>query len=154
MGTEQRIRSMPEDITEQEFLLFRQFMLSASGVDLGLNKHALVQSRLAKRLIKLGMHNYAQYWRVMNQTESYAERQFVINALSTNETYFFVNRNILNGSVNARSSIKNKVNVHSAYGQRPVHRVKKPTASAWHCQKYSKTSNDFTFLQLISIQKC
>ena len=83
------IGSVVADISEREFNLFRKFMLAASGVDLGPTKRALVQSRLSRRIAQLGLGSFGDYWNVVSGPQSSAERQFVINALSTNETYFF-----------------------------------------------------------------
>ena len=81
-------RGIPES-TQREFEEFRKFMYERTGIDLGPNKRALVQSRLARRVGHLGLQSFASYWKRVCAPEGGAERQFVINALSTNETYFF-----------------------------------------------------------------
>ena len=77
------------DINATEFEHFRKFMFAASGVELGTNKRALVQARLSRRVAHLGLKTFSDYWRVVSAPDADAERQFVINALSTNETFFF-----------------------------------------------------------------
>lgn len=76
-------------LSEADFLRFRRFMHEASGVDLAHTKLAMVESRLAKRVNELGLQGFGAYWRMISAPENEQERQFVINALSTNETYFF-----------------------------------------------------------------
>nr|WP_199064947.1 protein-glutamate O-methyltransferase CheR [Chromobacterium sp. ASV5] len=76
-------------LSDAEFAQFRQFIYQAAGIDLPSSKRALVQSRLAKRLRHLRLESYTDYWRLLNEQASGAERQRAINLLSTNETYFF-----------------------------------------------------------------
>lgn len=76
-------------LSEADFWRYRRFMHEASGIDLGHSKMAMVESRLAKRVGELGLQGFGAYWRMINAPENEGERQFVINALSTNETYFF-----------------------------------------------------------------
>ena len=64
-------------------------MHEVSGIDLGPSKQAMIESRLAKRVNELGLKGFADYWRLISAPNSETERQYVINALSTNETYFF-----------------------------------------------------------------
>lgn len=83
------MNSVLAEISEREFGHFRKFMLSATGIDLGPTKRALVQARLARRVAELGLGSFGAYWTLVNAPQAASERQFVINALSTNETYFF-----------------------------------------------------------------
>ncbi len=80
---------MPDPLTQADFLRIRRFMYEASGVDLAPSKQAMVEARLAKRVNQLGFSGFAEYWKMVSAPESEEERQRVINALSTNETYFF-----------------------------------------------------------------
>lgn len=76
-------------LSERDFEHFRTFIFEAAGIDLGLNKRALVQSRLAGRVREFGCRTFTEYWRKLQQAESDHEREQAINLLSTNETYFF-----------------------------------------------------------------
>lgn len=78
-----------QPLSEADFLRFRRFMLDISGVDLGPTKQAMVEARLAKHVSDLGLPTFSAYWDMICIPENERERQFVINALSTNETYFF-----------------------------------------------------------------
>lgn len=80
---------MPDPLSQADFLRIRRFMFEASGVDLSPSKHAMVEARLAKRVNQLGLRGFSDYWKLVSAPESETERQCVINALSTNETYFF-----------------------------------------------------------------
>ncbi|POZ64049.1 CheR family methyltransferase [Chromobacterium alticapitis] len=76
-------------LSDEEFSCFKQFILQEAGIDLPASKRSLVQSRLAKRLRRLGVGSYGAYWQLLRKPESQAERQRAVNMLSTNETYFF-----------------------------------------------------------------
>lgn len=76
-------------LSERDFEHFRTFIFEAAGIDLGANKRALVQSRLAGRVREFGCRTFTEYWRKLQQDESEPEREQAINLLSTNETYFF-----------------------------------------------------------------
>ena len=85
----QNVVATVAEISTREFEQFRQFMLAASGVDLGPTKRALVQARLSRRVTQLGLKTFSDYWKVVSAHGAETERQFVVNALSTNETFFF-----------------------------------------------------------------
>lgn len=76
-------------LSEAEFLRIRRFMHEVSGVDLAPTKQAMVESRLARRVSELGLSGFSEYWQLVSAPPSDTERQYVINALSTNETFFF-----------------------------------------------------------------
>lgn len=80
---------MTQPLTQADFLRIRRFMYEASGVDLQPSKQAMVEARLTKRVSQLGLRGFSEYWKLVSAPESEDERQHVINALSTNETYFF-----------------------------------------------------------------
>ena len=52
-------------------------------------KKALLVGRLSKRLKHFDFHSFAQYYQHVTQNENEAERQVMVNLLTTNETYFF-----------------------------------------------------------------
>jgi chemotaxis protein methyltransferase CheR len=76
-------------LSEKDYEYFRLFILDAAGIDLGPNKRALVQSRLAGRVRAVGCKSFTEYWRKLQKDETKREREQAINLLSTNETYFF-----------------------------------------------------------------
>jgi chemotaxis protein methyltransferase CheR len=84
--------SLPETgpiLSNTEFEQFRHFIFAEAGIDMPPSKRALIQSRLSTRLRELGLDNFSSYWRLLQQPHDTAERQRVVNLLSTNETYFY-----------------------------------------------------------------
>ena len=76
-------------LSERDFEYFRVFILEAAGIDLGPNKRALVQSRLASRVRTFGCQTFTEYRSKLQRDDAAHEREQAINLLSTNETYFF-----------------------------------------------------------------
>ncbi|OVE81443.1 hypothetical protein BVY04_03310 [bacterium M21] len=76
-------------LTMPEFQLYQALMYKLAGVRLSDRKHALVQARLKKRIHHLGLPSYHAYYKFIQQPEHADERQECLNALTTNETFFF-----------------------------------------------------------------
>lgn len=76
-------------LTDGEFFQLRRFIYQTAGISMPVSKRSLIQSRLAKRIRHLRLNSYAAYWRLISDPANEAERQYAINLLSTNETYFF-----------------------------------------------------------------
>lgn len=76
-----------------EFRLFRDFMYKHAGIRLSEQKVALVQGRLKKRLQKLGLPTYRAYYDYLSDPAHKDEFQECLNALTTNETFFFRHKN-------------------------------------------------------------
>ncbi|WP_374422927.1 protein-glutamate O-methyltransferase CheR [Chromobacterium sp.] len=79
----------PPMLSDGEFAQLRRFIHQAAGIAMSPGKRSLIQSRLAKRLRQLRLNSYAAYWRMIADPANALERQYAINLLSTNETYFF-----------------------------------------------------------------
>lgn len=77
-------------ISDREFAYISEWLYDRSGIRLKPIKKQLVTGRLDKRLRMLGLQNYAQYFRLLERSDT--EREYVINQLTTNETYFFRER--------------------------------------------------------------
>ncbi|AOZ69454.1 hypothetical protein LPB142_09140 [Rhodobacter xanthinilyticus] len=60
-----------------------------AGIVINPNKSSMVQSRLAKRLRKLGLSDYQGYIALVKSEEGASERREMISALTTNVTHFF-----------------------------------------------------------------
>jgi chemotaxis protein methyltransferase CheR len=82
-------------ITAKEFTLFSQFIYDYAGIDLSPAKQTMVGSRLSKRLNYYQLDNYRQYYDLVMSNNTAGELQMLVNMLTTNETYFFVNQNTL-----------------------------------------------------------
>jgi chemotaxis protein methyltransferase CheR len=81
------LKSFDIGISDEVFTLFAELIYKASGIKLTSVKKGLLVSRLLKRLKKLditGFHNY--YRRVANDNEEMVE---MLNCISTNTTMFF-----------------------------------------------------------------
>jgi hypothetical protein len=76
-------------ISDLEFAQFQRFIYDAAGITLSDSKKALVSGRLAKRLAACRIGSYGEYLRFLKTGESPAEKQMVVDLLTTNETYFF-----------------------------------------------------------------
>ena len=78
----------PEEITDAEFTKIRDLMYAQSGVYLRETKKPLVIARLRPRLYSLGLKNFGEYLRVLNDPGG-DEMEFLVNAITTNESNFF-----------------------------------------------------------------
>jgi chemotaxis protein methyltransferase CheR len=77
-------------ISDAEFASIRELIYREAGISLSASKRALVCSRLAKRLRELGLATHAEYLDYLeNRDPTGAERQEMINCLTTNKTDFF-----------------------------------------------------------------
>jgi chemotaxis protein methyltransferase CheR len=81
------------EITPKEFKLFKDLMYSKVGIKFGECKKALIQNRLRKRLRILSLPNYLEYYKYITDPKNESEFQECLNALTTNETYFFRHKN-------------------------------------------------------------
>lgn len=81
---------MPLELHAAAFDAIRKIVYRAAGIQLGDAKHALVASRLTKRLTRLGYEDFDSYVEVINHRDpSGAELRELINCLTTNKTDFF-----------------------------------------------------------------
>jgi chemotaxis protein methyltransferase CheR len=77
-------------IRDEEFQAIRQFLYEETGISLGASKQDMVSSRLAKRLRHHGLRSFGEYLRRVREDDpTGAERQELINCLTTNKTDFF-----------------------------------------------------------------
>ena len=76
------------ELEPREFAAFQRLIYELAGISLSSSKHALVQSRLTKRLRALKLDSFAEYLLVIEDPRS-PERELFINALTTNKTEFF-----------------------------------------------------------------
>ena len=77
-------------ITETEFKLFQVLVRECTGIAIGDSKRELVCARLGKRLRHYGYRTFQQYHEHLRERDpAGAERQALINAITTNKTEFF-----------------------------------------------------------------
>ncbi|HKB90747.1 MAG TPA: protein-glutamate O-methyltransferase CheR [Opitutaceae bacterium] len=73
--------------TDYEFI--RQLVYHHSRINLGTDKRELVSARLGKRLRATNIPSITEYCRFLQEEESRDELSHLIDAISTNHTYFF-----------------------------------------------------------------
>lgn len=76
-------------ITDAEFGQFQKLIYQLAGISLSDAKRVLLVGRLSKRLSKLGLPTFSQYYRLVTSGGQDAELQTMVDLLTTNETYFF-----------------------------------------------------------------
>src|SRR2546421_1840918 len=77
-------------ITAAEFKLFQALVRECTGIAIGDSKRELVCARLGKRLRHYGYRTFQQYHEHLRERDpAGAERQALINAITTNKTEFF-----------------------------------------------------------------
>lgn len=78
-------------ITTGEFQLFAKLIYRLAGIHLRDSKIALVSNRLRKRLKALNLGSYREYYDYISRNDAKAQDEIVnfIDAITTNETYFF-----------------------------------------------------------------
>jgi chemotaxis protein methyltransferase CheR len=75
----------------QDFERVRRLIYDHAGINLHANKHAMVYSRLSRRLRETGHRSFADYlgWLQSNTSDARDEWQQFVNGLTTNLTSFF-----------------------------------------------------------------
>jgi chemotaxis protein methyltransferase CheR len=76
-------------ISSAELAKFQQFIFDEAGITLSATKKELVMGRLGKRLGAHQLHNFSDYFALLESGEDPAEVQIAVDLLTTNETYFF-----------------------------------------------------------------
>ena len=78
---------VPPRLSRQDFNRVREILFETTGIHMSDIKCALVEGRLMKRLQVCAVQTYGAYLKLIAQDR--AERQNAIDALTTNETFFF-----------------------------------------------------------------
>lgn len=79
----------PEELDEGTFAAIRRLVHEHSGIYLKGDKRNLVSTRLAKRLRELSLPSYRAYLQVLRDDHDGTEMTVLLDAISTNVTYFF-----------------------------------------------------------------
>lgn len=109
-------------MSEGTFLRFSAFVQSELGIKMPPVKKIMLQTRLSKRLRKLGLRTFDEYYDFVFGREGKNELQNMIDAVTTNKTDFFREPNhfrylvkqVLPEFMNTGSSFKRKLMVWSA----------------------------------------
>ncbi|MFQ5687909.1 MAG: CheR family methyltransferase, partial [Candidatus Scalindua sp.] len=76
--------------SNEEFELFRRLIYDSCGISLTLSKKELVKARLTKRLTKVGIDSFKDYYRYVTKTDRTGkELVHLVDSISTNKTDFF-----------------------------------------------------------------
>src|SRR5690554_4466524 len=78
-----------DNFDQAEFDLFRQFLQDACGIALGDNKQYLVSNRIRRLLEEHKLHSFSDLVRALKQNTNRKLRDQVIDAMTTNETFWF-----------------------------------------------------------------
>lgn len=78
-----------ETLSETEFERFRSLIYKLSGIRVQPTKQVLVANRLRRRLKETGIASFDAYYRFLNTSEGRSEVANFLDAITTNETYFF-----------------------------------------------------------------
>lgn len=77
-------------MTDSDMKKFSAFVESEMGIRMPASKKIMLESRLLKRLEKLGLDNFKDYYNYLTTAEGYRDEIFsFINVVSTNKTDFF-----------------------------------------------------------------
>ena len=79
-------------ITPEEYKVFSKYILDISGIMLGIGKEYLIETRLNPILTKLGCKSFAELYHKVRMDQTKTIEKNIIDAISTNETYFFRDR--------------------------------------------------------------
>lgn len=88
--TDLRLRPELEPLSQETFDRFRALIYTHTHIHMRESKHILVSNRLRKRVLALGLSSYEEYYRYLTEgKERQVELPNFIDAVSTNETYFY-----------------------------------------------------------------
>lgn len=76
-------------LKDREYNQIKDLVYQHSSIDLGDNKKELVVCRLGKRIRKLGLRNFPEYLQVLLGPHGEEEILNLVDAISTNHTFFF-----------------------------------------------------------------
>lgn len=105
-------------ITDQDYSFIRKLIYKETRINLGDGKRELVSARLGKRLRANNVENYTEYCQMLQSQPNSGELYHLIDAISTNHTFFFreinhfnyLNSHILpsfvNGDIGASKELK------------------------------------------------
>ncbi|MDX8400549.1 MAG: protein-glutamate O-methyltransferase CheR [Gallionellaceae bacterium] len=80
---------MSFQITDAEFKKLSRLLYDIAGITLSDAKKMLLTGRLSKRLTALDLATYTEYYKYVSDRAHADELNFMVDLLTTNETYFF-----------------------------------------------------------------
>ena len=82
-------QSLEFEFSQEDFEMIAKLVHSDYGLSLPESKKPLVYSRLSKRLRKLDLHSFGEYYRFVLSDQGTEERGRMLSALTTNVSHFF-----------------------------------------------------------------
>lgn len=76
-------------LNDQDFKRISDVMYVAAGLSFNASKKSLIESRLSRRVERLGLAGFAEYAHMLEDPLQAVEFQMAVDLLTTNETYFF-----------------------------------------------------------------
>ena len=87
---EPKLPTMIEPLSDETFRLFCRLIYEKTSIRMRESKHVLVSNRLRRRIVALNLKGYDEYYEYLTRGDHRAqETAHFIDAVSTNETYFF-----------------------------------------------------------------
>ena len=84
------METMQYILSNKEFELFRRLIYDSCGINLTSGKKELVKARLSKRLTKVGIDSFTDYYKYVTKTDRTGKELIcLIDSISTNKTDFF-----------------------------------------------------------------
>jgi len=80
---------MSANLSSKDFLLFQKYIEEQCGISIRDDKAYLIESRLSVFLVKFGLSNFEELYKTLSQQKNMMIIEEVINALTTNETFWF-----------------------------------------------------------------
>jgi chemotaxis protein methyltransferase CheR len=77
------------ELKDRDFRRIQTFIYEVAGIHLSDAKRSLVNSRLSGRMRALSISSFSDYFDMAMKGDNLAERTLLVDALTTNETYFF-----------------------------------------------------------------
>jgi chemotaxis protein methyltransferase CheR len=132
-------------ITDTEFEQIKKIMYARTGVFLKPSKKQLIITRLRKRMEQLNFGQFQDYIHLLEKNQG-EELEFFINALTTNETYFFRHTKQFNYLFeNILPELKNKSKNPVRIWCGACSTGEEPYSVAITCQEYYKEHASGTF---------
>jgi chemotaxis protein methyltransferase CheR len=78
-----------KELTPTEFRSFQEFIYQMSGIRIPDTKRTLLSNRVRRRLKVSGFDDFQSYFKHLRSTSGQTELTGFLNAVTTNETYFF-----------------------------------------------------------------
>ena len=87
---QQLFKQQINELSRETYSMFKNLIYRETGISMGDNKRILVSNRLRRRLLDLGLTSYEEYYNFLVK-KGYESNEIIrfIDAVSTNETYFY-----------------------------------------------------------------